>query len=235
MRFHACRHDISPLVWLGLPIVSYLLFYAILFTGFPPALARGFGSELGVLENAQVVLLLLFLLLGVNMLYAKGPFPHARLRIWLMVLMGGALYTLIEEISWGQHYFGWGTPAWLADLNGQNETNLHNIDTTVFFGVPRALVMELPANILLTAIYVGGLVYPIATKGQRPSWFWPTPVCIPWAVLTACASLPLTIAAWLDHPLRVRHGEMQEFFVYGFLFTYLLSLHCRLRQYSIDA
>ncbi len=37
-----------------------------------------------------------------------------------------------EEMSWGQHLFGWGTPEWLGEVNGQNETNLHNINKKAF-------------------------------------------------------------------------------------------------------
>ena len=37
-----------------------------------------------------------------------------------------------EEISWGQHLFGTQTPQWLAAINGQKETNLHNINKKFF-------------------------------------------------------------------------------------------------------
>jgi len=226
--------DISPLVWLVLPIISYVLIYAVLFTGFPPSVVRIFGGERGLLENAQVLFLLIFLVFGGKILSTRGPLPHPRLRPWVILLVLGGLYTVLEEVSWGQHYFEWRTPAWLAALNRQNETNLHNINTDLFFHIPGMIVMYLPYNLLLTAIYAGGLVYPMVTKGRRRSYFWPTPVCVPWAVLTACASLPIIIAEWIGHPMRVRHGEMQEYFVYGFLLTYLYSLDYRLRHHQGD-
>jgi hypothetical protein len=191
------------------------------------------GGELGVIENAQIVFLLIFLGFAGKMLCARTPLPHPRLRLWLLLLTIGGLYILIEEISWGQHYFGWSTPAWLADFNTQKQTNLHNLNTDIFFGIPRLLLMHLPYNLLLTAIYAGGLVYPIVAKGARQSWYWPTPVCIPWAVLTACASLPLGIGAWMGRPPLVRYGEIQEYFVYGFLFTYLASLDHRRRMHGV--
>ncbi len=37
-----------------------------------------------------------------------------------------------EELSWGQHMFGTVTPEWLAQVNDQNETNLHNINKKFF-------------------------------------------------------------------------------------------------------
>jgi hypothetical protein len=224
-----CHQDISPLVWLIFPIVSYLFLYGVILTGFPSPVARLLGSEQGVIENAQVIFLLLFIGFGSKILWRKTPLPHPRLRLWIMLLIAGGLYTLVEEISWGQHYFGWITPPWIADLNSQDQTNLHNVDGEIFYQIPRVLVMYLPYNLLLIAIYGGGLVYPLWTRGQRPSWYWPTYVGIVWAALTACASLPLTIAEWLDHPLSARHGELQEYFLYGFLLIYLYSLHYRLR------
>lgn len=223
------RQDISPLLWLIFPILSYISIYGVLITEFPYPVAQRLGSEQGFIENAQVVFLLLFIGLGGKILWAKTPLPHPRLWLWIMLLIVGALYTLIEEISWGQHYVGWGTPRWMANLNSQNQTNLHNIDDKIFLGIPRILVMYLPYNLLLIGIYTGGLAYPIWTKGQRYSWFWPTRVGIPWAALTAAASLPLTISDWLGYSLPARHGEMQEYFIYGFLFIYFYSLDYRLQ------
>jgi preprotein translocase subunit SecG len=37
-----------------------------------------------------------------------------------------------EEISWGQHFFKHQTPEWLAEINGQNETNFHNVNKKFF-------------------------------------------------------------------------------------------------------
>ena len=234
MTCHKRTPDISPLVWLILPVTSYLFFTCILLTGFPTSMAQNFGGELGVIETAQVLFLLILIILCSRILLGKRSFPHPRLRLWVVLLMLGALYTFIEEISWGQHYFGWATPAWLADLNEQNETNLHNIETDLFFQIPRAIVMHLPYNLLLTAIYAGGLLYPVVTKGKRHSWFWPTPVCLPWALLTACSSVPVFIGGWLASPVHIRHGELQEYFVYGFLVTYVYALDYRLPHHTTD-
>ena len=55
--------------------------------------------------------------------------------------LGGALSILIclvlfvmagEELSWGQRIFGWATPEAIAEINAQNETNLHNMATQAF-------------------------------------------------------------------------------------------------------
>ena len=46
----------------------------------------------------------------------------------LMVMAG-------EELSWGQRIFGWSSPQFIADINTQGETNLHNISTQLFQNV----------------------------------------------------------------------------------------------------
>ena len=38
----------------------------------------------------------------------------------------------IEEVSWLQRIFGFATPAWFKTWNGQGESNLHNVATSLF-------------------------------------------------------------------------------------------------------
>jgi hypothetical protein len=44
---------------------------------------------------------------------------------WLVA--AGFVVLGLEEVSWGQTYLGWSTPPLLAEINDQQETNLHNI------------------------------------------------------------------------------------------------------------
>jgi hypothetical protein len=224
--------DLSPILWVVLPIVSYVCLYAVALTGFPQPVARTLGDEQGLLEIAQVLFLLLCLGLGAKMLSAKAPSPHPRLRLWIALLMVGCFYTLGEEMSWGQHYLGWHTPPWLVDLNDQQETNLHNVSADMFFRLPRLILSDLPYNLLLLAIYGAGLVYPLYHRGRCSSWYWPTLVCVPWAVFTACSTLPITVGEWIGYQLPFRPGEIQEYFVYGFLFTYFASLDYRWQSHT---
>jgi hypothetical protein len=52
----------------------------------------------------------------------------------------GILYYFFEEISWGQHIFGWQTQEFFSNINSQNEINIHNTSS---------LFNELPRNLLL--------------------------------------------------------------------------------------
>ncbi len=55
------------------------------------------------------------------------------IKFWTLIVAGLAFFWASgEEISWGQHMFGTVTPEWLAEVNGQNETNLHNINKKFF-------------------------------------------------------------------------------------------------------
>ena len=55
---------------------------------------------------------------------------------WIQLLLATVfLLGAMEEVSWGQRLFGWGTPAILRDANVQGETTLHNLgsgDSAIF-------------------------------------------------------------------------------------------------------
>lgn len=53
---------------------------------------------------------------------------HNKLRYFYMALAVGFFMAGMEEISWGQRIFGWGTPAALEEINFQDETTLHNVN-----------------------------------------------------------------------------------------------------------
>ena len=70
-----------------------------------------------------------------------------RYLFWLQLLLAGVfLLGAMEEISWGQRLFSWGTPELLKEANEQGETTLHNlgggnpaISTMLFWGSLLAL------------------------------------------------------------------------------------------------
>ena len=71
---------------------------------------------------------------------------------WLAAFLLGFLHIAGEEVSWGQHWFGWATPDWLAHLNLYGETILHNL----------SYAMDRVANSILgIQIVVFGLLRPL--------------------------------------------------------------------------
>ena len=97
-----------------------------------------FWKENGLVENIQILFLFfsIFLLLKAKILYADKKIVNYFLIIKIIALS----YYLGEEISWGQHFFKWGSPKWFLEYNHQNETNIHNI-SNIFDQLPRTLVL----------------------------------------------------------------------------------------------
>ena len=51
----------------------------------------------------------------------------------ILVIIGLLFFSAsLEEISWGQRVFGFATPDYLQEINGQDELNVHNIDKKFF-------------------------------------------------------------------------------------------------------
>jgi len=93
----------------------------------------------------------------------KGEQPLV-LAFYLAFSMGLLLIGL-EEISWGQQFFGFGTPDAIQNINAQNETNLHNLGVwqnylemfPLIFGIAGLVsiwIARLPALYKLSAPYI---------------------------------------------------------------------------------
>jgi len=63
------------------------------------------------------------------MLWRKGEKMYAFVYALFAV---GAVFIYGEAIAWGQHIFGWSTPAFLNTINHQHETTLHNVEQAPF-------------------------------------------------------------------------------------------------------
>ena len=53
---------------------------------------------------------------------------HPKLRYLYLVLAVAFFLGAMEEISWGQRLFGWGTPSAIERINFQDETTIHNVN-----------------------------------------------------------------------------------------------------------
>ena len=92
----------------------------------------------------------------------------------------GLLFTAMEEVAWGQTFFGFETPRMLQGLNRQNELTLHNIrgfhNRTEYFRI---------------AFGVGGILGVWLSSRDRFREIAAPPVLLPWFVL-------ITLLAGLD-------------------------------------
>lgn len=196
------------------------------------------GKESSFFEHGSVFVPLLGVAAGCYAVI-RGRFPARWLRWWFLIWVLATLYFAGEEASWGQHYLGWDTPESIAEVNKQQETNLHN--TSSWLNMQPRSAVEL-------WILVGGIVVPVVgiIGGRRPGttdpdrawdWFWPTSACIAAASMNYVGRIFDAAFRWFDEDEHVhellRHlgsSEGREFFIGLFLAAYLGSAAMRVRS-----
>ncbi len=210
------------LVFHALPIL------VVLFPAFWFAIAgndRMLKGEAGIIENMTVIFLLLaigFCISGLSRANRIGL--PSLVKAWLFVMILGSAYFALEEISYGQHMFGWGTAETWKELNDQDETNLHNVHA-IFDQVPRAL--------LTLGILIGGIILPLYRlfrgirlgQDNRFYWQWPTLDCVTIGLLVILIRPVLS----LFEVEFINTGEMKENLFALFILLYCISIHTRLR------
>ena len=148
---------------------------------------------------------------------------------WLYVWLGLAaiccFYVAGEEISWGQHFASWNTPEFWTTYNDQQETNLHNVSS--WFDQKPRLILEI-------SVLTGGIIIPLLLKfkptivPQKFTIIYP-PACL--ALIAALAiggKIVVKIAESYDVILFSRFSEVEELFLFYFVFLYLIALKRRL-------
>lgn len=119
-------------LYLGILLLLFFLSYLMLFVT-SPEVERSLTAEDHLYENQQAVCdLLASALFLVTFLkdHSGNDFHILRTRknVFFLLLAVVFFFGFGEEISWGQRIFGWRTPASLAQINVQGETNIHNIE-----------------------------------------------------------------------------------------------------------
>ncbi|HEY9056686.1 MAG TPA: hypothetical protein VIN77_06010 [Aurantimonas sp.] len=135
-RSAADRYLATPIVTLSLLSQSIMILSVLSIFAMPTALNFMVNSEAspmgllseGLLAAAVVALAASGLRLRKRKLGGIGAVPGL---LVALVMTAVVFLILMEEISWGQHLFGWGTPEAFSD-NIQSETNLHNFYTNRF-------------------------------------------------------------------------------------------------------
>ena len=218
--------DIAKKIWLIVPIFIAIMPYAARVVNLDTDTIM--YTESGIIENITVVCLLIAIV--VTILFLKSKVKFKILKIWMVIFLLGAIYYAGEEISWGQHYFGWATPESWTNVNDQQETNLHNT---------AAIFDQIPRTLLSLAALIGGVLIPLfrRIKNHRPSeesfldWLLPTYVCLPAALLSLLVSwhekiykiFEISIPVVLD----IRAGETKECLLALFMMMYALSIWYR--------
>ena len=228
----AAQHEerLPSWLWLWFPPILVLAIVPIKIVA-PAFYAERIDGELGLIELATPLISIAGAVVGIQLLRFASSLPTRRLRLWLLLTTLGCVYFAGEELSWGQHFFGWDTPDYLEVVNDQEETNLHNISSW-FDQKPRML--------LEVWVLVGGVIWPLyrwrkpanSTAGDSEAyWFWPSVECLPTAFLAIIVRLPERIKSLLEIeqlPLELRFSEPQEYYFALFLLLYLASIRQRL-------
>ena len=225
---------LSRVLWLWFPPLLLIVVLAVRIID-PGFYARWIDGELGLIELATPVVATIAAVFGARLFLVVRSTGATQLRIWAALLTVACIYLAGEELSWGQHLFGWSTPESIGALNDQQETNLHNMSS--WFDQKPRLLLEL--WVLVGGIIVplrGSLVTPPLVPARWPTWFWPTLECLPTAVLAIAVRLPeriKDIAGLEQLPLEIRYSEPQEYYFALFLLIYLAALEHRARQFAM--
>ncbi len=221
-------NTIHPFLWLVLPIVLILAQIGLELSIHDRAFLARLHSEGGPQETLQEFFI------GAAFLYAVWSLIRLDWRrqklagILIGVIALGSFYILGEEISWGQHKLGWSTPEFWGGLNDQNETNLHN--TSSWFD-------QKPRLLLFIGIVIGGLIVPALRRWKpaalpvRFTLFYPSSLL---CVTALGVLLPYTVQELAEHlfdaKVFTRVSEIQEVYIYYFIFLYLIDFRNRLKH-----
>ena len=106
-------------------------------SGFNPLI----WNENGIVEILQVMFLFIAIF---NFTYILKRIKRFQFSLFFKFVIYfytiGLLYYFFEEISWGQHIFGWESIAFFKSYNNQGETNIHNI-SNIFNELPRSILI----------------------------------------------------------------------------------------------
>ena len=223
--------DLPNCLWFCLPVLVALFPYVMRVINVETD-QYVFGEQ-GIIENYTFVVLFIAIVLGVLSVIKMKSFEFPFFKYWLILLVLGCVYYAGEEISWGQHWFGWGTPeAWMG-VNDQGETNLHNTS---------ALLDQVPRMLLTIAAVIGGVMIPVYMSVRKIRlasdnfyyWLWPTYVNVPTCLLAIVVSLHEKMYKLFDttvpHILDIRAGETKECLLAMFLLMYIASFYKRITQ-----
>ena len=185
---------------------------------------KGLKGEAGVVENLTVFFLVVAIGFSIAGIRKARRLGLSGLQVgWLVLMILGSAYFALEEISYGQHLFGWDTAEGWKELNNQGETNLHNV---------HAIFDQLPRAILTLGVLIGGIILPLyrLVRGieLKPSdrfyWQWPTLDCVTIGLLVILLRPILSV---FETEL-INIGETKENLFALFILLYCISLYNRL-------
>lgn len=219
--------------WLGIP--AGLACFLIATSQIAPAFYQKWvlPEGYGFLELGHFFIPLAGLVIALRLVACSAARARPLLAGFLVLAAIACFYIAGEEHSWGQHFFKWSTPDYWAELNRQQETNLHNISFA--FGKAPRLLLEL-------GVFTGGLLIPLAAlftpriRRNRWSVFLPANAMVP----AALGALIFKLFAILQNSGQYlapvyRPAEATESFLYLFMLFYLIIFARRIGELDSPA
>jgi hypothetical protein len=190
-------------------------------------------TEHGLVENATAVVLIPALVLAIQLARSYIGAGERLLAIWYMLAASACVVFLGEEVSWGQHWFGWASPQYFIEHNIQQETNFHNLSK----GIERVL-----KYIVGVTVIVSGFLGPRLRQrlADEPGSFMiqlrsvlPTSVCMPTVAMALVVYSLERTRTWSDFeggpPWNLNLKETFEFYLALYICVYLASAWWRRR------
>ncbi len=220
-------------LWLWAPLFLVLLYFGYFILdrlSYVHDFHNFMQGEFGIIENVTVLLALAAIVPIVLSLRNCDLKGQGLFKAYLTIFALGCFFTAGEELSWGQHFFGWSTPESLAAINKQQETNLHNING--FANKTRTILSSL--------LFIFGALLPLYRKFKHQRlhslrekkywWLWPSFSLVCVGILSFLVALPQRLElVGIQIPIPNNIAEIKEcLLTFGF-FLYALALYLRLK------
>lgn len=181
-------------------------------------------SENGFHELLQFSIVFAAFIVAAITLFKMDISTKKGLAGWISLAALCCFYVAGEEVSWGQHFIGWGTPETWIEVNDQQETNLHN--TSSWLDQKPRLLLEI-------GIITGGLLIPLLRRyrpellPKRFAVIYPLSQLAVIALLGIGVKFIAKITGHFDIILFERASEIEELYLYYFILLYLLTIKQR--------
>lgn len=220
--------DLPRCLWLWAPLAAMGLQILLEIT-LPLSVLAPLLSENGPHEFLQAAVLIAGLGVALATLTRLSAPNHPGLFAWVALAALCQMYVAGEELSWGQHLFGWTTPETWSVVNDQDETNLHNTSDWLD---------QKPRALLMISVLVGGLIVPFVAA-RRPEAIpshlrilLPDTRFAPVALMVLTVRLSSVVRDTFGPSLFERASEVSELGLYWFVFLYMILLHGRFKDFT---
>lgn len=186
---------LGAIAWWGPPLVTLVF---VLICSFPSTrpLAWTLDMENGPVEMTTFIAFIgggVLALVAARRVRQLGLEPGAR---WLLTIFGaGWLFAGMEEVSWGQSFLNFASPAGWQRFNAQDEINLHNLAPVQSYH-----------SLMLFVIAVAGILFVLFTDRWMPVLRFPGPARMCLAITSIVSTLDLIT----DH---VSFGQGPDFVI----------------------